>query len=426
MTKKEKNTLLDLLRNEVVPAMGCTEPAASALAGAKAREYLEGNVSEVRIAASRDMVKNAMGVGIPNCPHKGIAVAVALGVAGGDSSRKLNILSDVSPEMVECASALKTELEMVRDVPALYVEVTLTSDTGHTVSVAISGEHDSFSRIVVDGRTIVENGATCYSNTRTTSYFDGISLKDIVEFADTVDVSDLDFLRIAISENMKIAEYSVGHRFGLQVGRVMSEGIGIPADLDQAFRLGSAYAAAGSDARMSGCTMPVYINSGSGNQGMTVTIPVRIVGGFLGLPEERILRAVCVSELVGLMLTEKKNRLSALCGAFTASIGTACAYAYLMGKDHGIMDKVINTMVANLTGIICDGAKKTCALKIYSCLEAAAMSVKLALNGNAPDNDCGIVGSDSGCSISNLSKITSEGMEETDRTIYSILVDSNK
>ncbi len=425
MKENNKETLLTLLRSEVVPAMGCTEPAASALAGAKAREYLEGDVAEVRIAASRDMVKNAMGVGIPNCPHKGIAVAVALGVAGGDSSKKLNILSNVSPEMVERASALKTELEMVRDVPALYVEVTLKSDTGHTASVAISGEHDSFSRIVVDGKTLVENGATCYSNTRTTTYFDGVSLNDIVDFADTVDVSDLDFLRTAIEENMKIASYSMKHRYGLQVGRVMAEGMDKPADLDQAFRLGSAYAAAGSDARMSGCTMPVYINSGSGNQGMTVTIPVKIAGDFLGLKEDRILRAACVSELVGLMLTEKKNRLSALCGAFTASIGTACGYVHLMGGDPEIMDKAINTMVANLTGIICDGAKKTCALKIYSCLEAAAMSVKLAFNGNAPD-ECGIVGADSGASISNLSRITSQGMEEPDQTIYSILVDSQK
>lgn len=139
-----------------------------------------------------------------------------------------------------------------------------------------------------------------------------------------------------------------------------------------------------------------------------------------------ILRAICVSELVGLMLTEKKSRLSALCGAFTASIGTACAYAYLLDGNDRTMDRVINTMVANLTGIICDGAKNTCALKIYSCLEAAAMAVKLALNGRSPDEQCGIVGNDSHSSISNLSMISKEGMEETDQTIYSIMTDKGR
>ena len=416
----------ELLEREVVPAMGCTEPAASALAGAKARELLSGGVSKVFISASRDMVKNAMGVGIPGCSLKGIEAAVALGVAGGDTSKKLSILSSVTPEMAACASRLDTVLELARDVPSLYVEVTLESDTGHRVSVAISDEHDSFSRIVVDGTVKVDTSAACHTK-KTETPLEGVDIADILNYAETVDTSTLGFLQTAADANMAIAEYSIEHRFGLQVGRVMAEGLAFPPDcLDNAFRLGAAYAAAGSDARMSGCPMPVYINSGSGNQGITVTVPVRILGNYLGAGQERILRAMCVSELVGLMLTEKKSRLSALCGAFTASIGTACAYAYLLDGKKETIDRVVNTMVANLTGIICDGAKNTCALKIYSCLEAASMAVKLAVSGRSPDEQCGIVGNNSQSSITNLSMISKEGMEETDQTIYSIMTDKGK
>lgn len=423
---KDNTFFLELLRREVIPAMGCTEPAASALAGAKAKELLEGEVEKVKISASRDMVKNAMGVGIPGCTLKGISAAVALGVAGGDTSKKLSILSSVTPQMAEYASKLDTELELAKDVPSLYVEVTLESRTGHRVSVAISDEHDSFSRIVVDGRVKADTTASCHVK-KTDTALEDVEIPDILGFADSVDPSSLAFLKTAADTNMAIAEYSISHRFGLQVGRVMADGLAYPPDtLDGAFRLGAAYAAAGSDARMSGCPMPVYINSGSGNQGITVTVPVQILGNYLGLPQEKILRAICVSELVGLMLTEKKSRLSALCGAFTASIGTACAYAYLLDGTKDTTDRVINTMVANLTGIICDGAKNTCALKIYSCLEAAAMAVKLALNGRSPGEECGIVGNDSQSSISNLSVISREGMEETDQAIYSIMVDKGR
>ena len=167
---------------------------------------------------------------------------------------------------------------------------------------------------------------------------------------------------------------------------------------------------------------PVIINSGSGNQGLTVTLPIYWVGRYLKCSDEAIARAVCTSELVGLVLTARKDRLSALCGAFTAAIGTACGYVFLLGGDVRQMDMAIRNMVANLTGIICDGAKNTCALKIYSCLEAASMSVKLAQKGHSPGKESGIVGSDSLESILHLTKISSEGMEKTDKTILSIML----
>ncbi|MCR4676552.1 MAG: L-serine ammonia-lyase, iron-sulfur-dependent, subunit alpha, partial [Sphaerochaetaceae bacterium] len=181
-------------------------------------------------------------------------------------------------------------------------------------------------------------------------------------------------------------------------------------------------AAAGSDARMSGCSMPVIINSGSGNQGLTVTLPLYVLSSYLKTGEEKLLRSVCISELIGLALTARKNRLSALCGAFTAAIGTACGYVYLLGGSTVQMERAVNNMIGNLTGIICDGAKTTCALKIYSCLQAAATSTELALKDFAPGKESGILGDDGKQSIDYLSRVSTEGMENIDSTVLAIMM----
>lgn len=416
--------LTELLKKEMLPAMGCTEPAASALAGAKAREILgTPDVETIQVFASRDMVKNAMGVGIPNCELKGITAAVALGVAGGDTSKALSILSDVSSEQIEKAKQYNVSLELVENVVPLYVSVKITDCKGNNAVATVSGEHDRFSHIEKNGKVTVDlplEEKHEYSGNK--DLFKALTLDEIISYANSVDVSQLGFIKDAVKINMEIAMNSNTQGFGLEVGKTTSEEVLNPTSLAQAFELGASLAAAGSDARMSGCSMPVIINSGSGNQGITVTVPVKTVGTFLKSSEEKIIRAVCVSELVGLALTARKNRLSALCGAFTASIGTACAYIYLLDGDRHVMDRAINTMVGNLTGIICDGAKSTCALKIYSCLEAAALSVKLAFKGFSPAEESGIVGHDSLESITYLSKISSEGMLETDKTIVSIML----
>lgn len=415
--------LTELLKKEMLPAMGCTEPAASALAGAKAREILESSeIENIEVYASRDMVKNAMGVGIPNCELKGILAAVALGVAGGETSKALSILSDVSSDQVERAKKYSISLQLVENVVPLYVSVKISSNDGYAIAT-VSGEHDRFSHLEKNNKVLVDLPLEKKeSDNNDMDYMKSISLDEIIKYANEVDTGKLEFIAQAIKINMDIAKHSNSKGFGLEVGRTTSEEVLNPTSLAQAFELGASLAAAGSDARMSGCNMPVIINSGSGNQGITVTVPVQTVGKYLKCSDEKILRAVCVSELVGLALTARKNRLSALCGAFTASIGTACAYVYLLGGDRKIMDRAINTMVGNLTGIICDGAKSTCALKIYSCLEAAALSVKLAFRGFSPAEESGIVGHDSLESITYLSKISSEGMLETDKTIVSIML----
>ncbi len=418
-------TVLDLLKKEMMPAMGCTEPAAAALCGAKAHELLgEGRLAGLSISASRDMVKNAMGVGIPSSPMKGLGVAVALGYAVGSTEKGLSILSSLTEKQVDEARTIASELEIVHEVPPLYVCVSARSVDGRTAKAAISGEHDRFCHLERDGEVLLSLPLDpAEDRGDDEDILRDLTFEEVIDFANSVDVEELGFVRDAIRTNYEIAKFSIEGKFGLEVGKTMMEGIGDPlTSLKDAFSKGAALAAAGSDARMSGCPMPVIINSGSGNQGITVTVPVKVVADYLKCPEDRAVRAVCISELVGLILTARKNRLSALCGVFTAAIGTACAWGYLLGGDSRMMNMALNTMVGNLSGIICDGAKNTCALKIYSSLECASMSVRLALKGLSPGSESGIVGGRISETIDNLSRLCNEGMKATDETVMSIMI----
>jgi len=417
--------LLEILKKEMVPAMGCTEPAAAALCSAKTSELLGAvrNVS-LSVSASKDMIKNTMGVGIPSSEKKGLNVAAALGYAVGNTSGGLSILSSVTGKQTELALGLNVTTNLVKGVPALFISVRADSADGHYAVATISDRHDRFCHLEKDGTVLLSLPLTEEkASDDTSSFVRNLSFEQVISFADAADIGRLGFIRDAVATNLSIAEYSIKNGFGLEVGKTMYADIPEkPATLKDALSKGAAFAAAGSDARMSGCSMPVIINSGSGNQGITVTVPVKILSDYLGCNDEKMIRAVCISELVGLILASHKNRLSALCGVFTASIGTACAWAYLLGGGPVMMNRVLNTMVGNLSGIICDGAKGTCALKLYSSLECASMSVRLALKEKAPGRESGIVGSSIAETIDNLARLCNEGMEETDNTVVSIMI----
>ncbi|MFA6681431.1 MAG: L-serine ammonia-lyase, iron-sulfur-dependent, subunit alpha [Sphaerochaeta sp.] len=416
---------LELLIKEMRPAMGCTEPAASALAGARAGELLGAIPTSVEVVTSRDMVKNAMGVGLPNCSLKGIQAAVALGVCGGPVEAGLSILSEIGEEQLLLAKNLAVSLSISPTVPSLYIQVTARKGENSAVAV-ISGEHDRFSFLQKDGEILLSLPVDNCSSILEESDEDVIgraTLAELFAYADSAPEQAISLCLNAKDTNLAIAEHAVRNEYGLSVGRIASESLNMePKSLSEAFSLGSALAAAASDARMAGCPLPVIINSGSGNQGITLTVPLAVVASYLKKSDEALGKALVLSELVGLSLTARKNRLSALCGAFTAAIGTACGLVYLLDGDLEIMDRAINTMIGNLTGIICDGAKMTCSLKIYSCVEAANLACKLAFRGYSPGNESGIVGRSSLESMDFLSRISREGMEETDRTILSIML----
>ncbi len=409
--------------------MGCTEPAASALVGAKASQLLGVIPSSLEIYTSRDMVKNAMGVGLPNCDLKGIQAAVALGSCGGDIEQGLSILSHIEDSQLILAKNLPVSLTIEEAVPALYIKVCVHAGN-HSAIAVISGEHDRFSYLERDGKILldlpVDNCSTPLQK-NDEDIIGSASLEDIVAYAAQAPREALQLVLEAKDTNLAIALHALDNQYGLCVGKTAVEGLSLPpATLSDAFRFASALAAAASDARMAGCPLPVIINSGSGNQGITLTVPLVVVAEYLGSSDEKLAQALIVSELVGLSLTARKDRLSALCGAFTAAIGCACGLVYLLDGDLSVMDRAINTMIGNLTGIICDGAKMTCALKIYSCVEAATLACQLAFKGLSPGIESGIVGKNSLESMIFLSRISHEGMEETDKTILSIMLGKQK
>ncbi len=416
-----------ILEKEIIEAMGCTEPAAAALAGAKAAELFGMDPESGVAVVSPNMMKNAMGVSIPNSHLHGIKAAVSLGIAIHDSSAGLSVLSTVTEKEQEKARSFPLEVRLDESAPSLYVKVSV-SGSGHSASAVISGEHDRFTSLELDGRELPDAPMffpECKSFSED-GFLSTLTVSDVLEYASSLSPSIVRLLEKAISENAAISESGLSGNWGLAVGRIMDLVLDEPRTLDDAFRKAAAAAAAGSDARMAGSALPVMINSGSGNQGITVTVPVMVVASYLGRSRGELLSALAISELVGIILTSHKDRLSALCGAFTAAIGTACAYAYLLGGDEAVLDAVINNMVGNLSGIICDGAKDTCALKIYSSLIAASVAVHLALAGKKAGGEAGIVGDDSLSSIDHLTRISREGMEQTNRTILQIMLEKGR
>jgi len=413
-----------LLKKEMVVATGCTEPAAAALAGGKAMQLLGCKPEAVHIYSSRDMIKNAMGVNIPNSTLRGIQAAVCLGICGGDPDKGLSILSVITDQQYSAAAELlsHTTLELTENVPPVYLKVALVGK-GHSAVCVVAHQHDRFTVLVKDGIELYIDKEDACQSCETSIPVTTITVPNILAFADTVPLEEVRFVLEGAEINLTLASHSIENEYGLAVGRaVLGSEPRQPCSFSDAVHQAAGLAAAASDARMSGCPMEVVINSGSGNQGITCSVPVLKVGEFLHSSEEQMTRAMCVSQLIAISLTARKGRLSALCGAFTAAIGTSCGFVYLLGGRQKEMDMVIRTMIANLAGIICDGAKQTCALKIFSCVEAAGLSCQLAFQGQAPGSESGIVGDDCAKTIDHLSRLSHEGMTVTDRTILSIMM----
>jgi L-cysteine desulfidase len=419
---------VQLLKKEMVVAMGCTEPAAAALAGGKSMQLLGCFPEAVHIYSSRDMIKNAMGVCIPNSTLRGIQAAVCLGICGGNPDKGLNILSTITDGQRSAAAVLTrhTTLELVENVPPVYIKVVLECE-GHSAVCVVAHQHDRFVTLAKDNVELlaVADRQNTDKSAEVSKHEDDLTVSNILAFANAVPLEDVSFVLQGAKINLSLACHSIENEYGLTVGKVvLGDKPMPPRTFSEAVHQAAGLAAAASDARMSGCVKEVVINSGSGNQGITCSVPVLKLAEFLDSCKERLTRALCVSQLIAISLTARKGRLSALCGAFTAAMGTSCGFVYLLGGGKKEMDMAIRSMVANLTGIVCDGAKQTCALKIFSCVEAAGLSCQLAFQGQAPGSESGIVGDDCEETIDHLSRISHEGMTVTDHTILSIMLNT--
>ncbi len=422
----DKDVISRLLQQEMVLAMGCTEPAACALAGAWASRLLGGVPSSLRVETTRDILKNAMSVSIPGFSKKGVGAAVALGAASGDVSLGLDILSLLTDAQKKVAGRYEVHIDVVDVGTPLYVKVFAQND-GHSASAAIGPTHTHVCYKEKDGKVLLEEDVRRpEENHIDTSVLERATLGEILDYSTHLPDEIESLLFEAMETNMKISLASLEKQYGLGVGKSLMQGRHYPpTSYEEALEVGAALAAGGSDARMAGCLLPVMINSGSGNQGITMTVPLFVVGSHLGKSRTEICQALCIAELVGLSLTAVKGRLSAQCGAFTAATAMGCALVWLNGGDQEALERVIKNMVGDLAGVICDGAKMTCALKIHSCVQSAYLASRLALEGKAPSSECGIVGPDAKKTIDYFSVMTHEGMEPTDKTIWEIMLKKN-
>jgi L-cysteine desulfidase len=419
------SSYLELLSRELVVALGCTEPIAVAYAAALARQHVRGSdVVAVDVLVSGNVVKNAMSVTIPGTGHCGVDMAAALGVVAGDAAKSLEVLSGIGEEDVQAAENLVrrgiVNVKVADSDKKLYIEVNIrTADS--CAKAVVADEHTKVDLVEVDGR-VVNRGEESGPQTDNAEELSFLSIDSIWDFVQEADVRDLGIVRHSIDLNGAIAVEGLRNPYGLQVGRMIQDNVAQKVLGDDIVNYATALTAAAADARMAGCALPVVSNSGSGNQGISATVPVLAVGERLGAPTEKILRAVTLSHLIAILIKSKFGRLSALCGAVVSGTGAACGIAYLLGGDVGAVKMSIQNMLGNVTGMLCDGAKPGCALKVATCTSAAAQSALLAVRGFGIKPTDGIIEISPVHSIDNLCRIGNQGTIEMDKIILDIML----
>ena len=412
---------VNILKEELRPAMGCTEPIALAYAGAKARQVLGAIPDKVRLFVSGNIIKNVKSVVVPNTGGQhGMAAALCAGIIAGDADKQLQVISSVPKEQHAAIRAYMDRIDL--DIQPAYSELVFDIDLfeyagGDCVRLRIANHHTNIVLIEKNGQVLLELPVGESSEDQLTDK-SCLTIEKIVEFADCLDVEDI---RECVGEqircNMEIAREGLEGNWGANIGTVILRRQGSSVD-----KRASAYAAAGSDARMSGCEKPVMIVSGSGNQGITASVPVVVHAQELGATQEQTLKAVALSNLVTIHQKAGIGRLSAYCGAISAGCGAGAGIAYLHGGDaHAVAHTVVNA-IAILSGTICDGAKPSCAAKIASAVDAGILGYHMYLENQQFYGGDGIVTKGVDNTVYNVGKLAREGMRETDRTILEIML----
>ena len=416
--------LLQLLRSEVIPAIGCTEPIAVALCTARAKELLGAEPDSITVHLSKNVYKNALAVGIPNTGMTGLPIAIALGATVGKSEYMLEVLRNATPEAVAYAKEymlrVPATIKVDYEAPSLlYIHVEVSSN-GQTAQATIMDEHTHF---VEPGTRNQE--ASDISETDTTA--NTLSLRRVYDFAVSVDTTELTFLLEGAEMNTAAAETSFADQYGHGLGRLLQANT-LTATPEMEKLFGNtlftkiiSYTCGACDARMSGAMVQVMSNSGSGNQGISCSIPVYLYAKENNCSEEQTLRALALSNLTVIYIKQSLGRLSALCGCVVAATGSAAGITYLMGGTYDEITYAIKNMIANISGMICDGAKPGCALKVTSGVATAIFSAYLAMQHSYADSTEGIVEDDIDRTIRNLTRIGHDGMKVTDDLILDIM-----
>ncbi|USD66132.1 L-serine ammonia-lyase, iron-sulfur-dependent, subunit alpha [Vibrio sp. SCSIO 43136] len=430
MRKHLWQSFIDVMNKDVVPALGCTEPVSVALASAIAVEKLgiKDDASQVTICASvsPNLMKNGMGVGIPGTGMVGLPVAAAIGAIAGVPSAKLEVLKEINDHDVKIAKQMLDNDQVtvgVADVAhILYAKVTVLYQD-QSVAVTIADSH-------TDVVSIEENGMTTFSSQTqkgqdlppSTNPFEGVYLQDIFDFAANAPIKDLQFIQQAKELNQALSQEGLSKDYGLQIGATFARneqrGLLSGGLLTEILKRTSA----ASDARMDGAMKPAMSNSGSGNQGIAATMPVVVTADFLNSSEAKTIRALALSHLVAIYIKSHQNKLSALCGATTAAMGSAAGITYLLDGGLEQVSDAICSMIGDVAGVICDGAKTACAMKVSSSAGAALKASLMAIDGIRVTGNEGIVANDVDQSIANLSSLANGSMTQTDVQILDIMV----
>lgn len=425
LSTNERETILSLIKREVVPAIGCTEPVAVALCVARATELLGEQPEKINVSLSANILKNAMGVGIPGTGMIGLPIAIALGAIVGRSEYGLEVLKDADKQAVEKGREYIDNKRIAINLKngiseKLYIETTAQA-AGHTSTAIISGGHTSFVYLESDGEIILDqrhNKAENLSDTDTE-----LTMRRVYDFAMTTPVEDLEFILESRRLNKAAAESAFAANFGHSLGKTLRGERELQIMGDSVFSRILSYTASACDARMGGAMIPVMSNSGSGNQGITATLPVVVYAEECGATDEQMIRALTLSHLTVIYIKQSLGRLSALCGCVVAAAGSSCGITYLMGGGYDEITMAVKNMIANLTGVICDGAKPSCALKLASGVSTAVLSAMMAMEHRCVSKIEGIIDDDVDRSIRNLTTIGREGMNETDSLILNIMTD---
>ena len=425
MTNERIDRIIGLIKKEVVPAIGCTEPMAVALCVAKACELLGERPENIDLLLSGNIIKNAMGVGIPGTGMIGLPIAVALGAIVGKSEYGLEVLRDVCPDALEQAkeyvAADRISIRHHKNPPSnLHIEVEVKGGDGSAKAV-ISGSHTNFVYLACNDEILLD--VQTEADSKTAHEEPELTEREVYEFAVSAPLDKISFILeagIMNREAARLALYS-DDDYGHSLGKVIrNQGLRIFGDTPIRHMLSMTSAAC--DARMGGAVVPVMSNSGSGNQGITATMPVMCYAEDIGASDEQLTRALALSSLTSIYIKQSLGRLSALCGCVVASTGASAGLVLLMGGGYDEVCAAIKNMVANITGMICDGAKPSCAMKITSGVSTALMSAMLAMNGRCVTAQEGIISDDVDTTVHNLTSIGREAMTETDHYVLDIMV----
>lgn len=449
MEQERRREIIELIHKEVKPALGCTEPIAVSLAVARSCEALRSlgsmPIDNIEVEVSANILKNGMGVGIPGTGMVGLYIASALGATCGKSEYKLEVLKDLGSEALSAAKAMVADNKVkicLSDTPVkLYIKA-VASSGGNRAETVIKDNHDSIVSVRLNGNEIIdqtdsgysENGGqesesfiahkdcSCMHNIERTTRDYKLTVKEILDFVVSADFEEIEFILDSMTLNKALSDEGFAADYGLRVGKTIMSRAHSEIFGDSILTQAMAATAAASDARMAGCTLPAMSNSGSGNQGITATVPVIIFAEKTGASKERLARALLLSHLIAIHIKGYLGKLSALCGCVIASTGSSCGIVYLKGGGYSQVCGAIKNMIGNITGMVCDGAKVGCALKVASGVSSSIQSAILAMDDISISSYDGIIDDDIEKTIENLGKIGAVGMQSTDNMILDMMI----